>query len=133
MEASIFQIINKPKLVKLDYSLNDEVDINKQIELELSHVININRYKNNKATVTLSVLFFEEQLENAPFNMHLEIQGIFSWKDELNENQKLLSALLQSNAPAILYSYLRPIVSLITIEGGLPPLTLPLVNFNNNN
>jgi preprotein translocase subunit SecB len=37
--------------------------------------------------------------------------------------------MLRQNAPAALFSYLRPIVTQISIEANMPPLILPLMNF----
>jgi len=37
--------------------------------------------------------------------------------------------MLRQNAPAALFSYLRPIVTQITVEANIPPLVLPLMNF----
>lgn len=37
--------------------------------------------------------------------------------------------LLQINAPAMLLSYARPIVSLITVQAGMKPLNFPFLNF----
>ena len=43
------------------------------------------------------------------------------------------SIKLNENAPAILYSYLRPMITTITVDANLPPLVIPLMNFREQN
>mgnify|MGYP001054462075 CR=1 FL=1 len=54
---------------------------------------------------------------------------MFEWCKELEDNPTQLEVLLKENAPAILYSYLRPIITNMSIEASLPPLVIPLMNF----
>ena len=54
----------------------------------------------------------------------------FSWEEELEE--KLVKSLLNSNASAALLSYIRPIVSMITMSTRYPALNIPFVDFTQN-
>jgi len=63
------------------------------------------------------------------FKLDIEIQGCFAWDDMLDKDTEQLDTLLRQNAPAALFSYLRPIVTQITVEANIPPLVLPLMNF----
>ena len=64
-----------------------------------------------------------------PFQINVEIEGYFNWDDELEKNAVLLDAMLKQNAPAILFSYVRPLITLLTVEADMPPLVIPLMNF----
>ena len=68
-------------------------------------------------------------MEEVPFQFNMEIEGLFTWTEELGEKEELLETMLSQNAPAILYSYLRPLITLITVEADMPPLVIPLMNF----
>ncbi len=131
MKPSTFQLITKPKLEKLEFEVNSLFRTEGDVELDIKNSIDIARYSNNIATVKLNISIFEH-LENTPFKLSISISGNFKWNDELGDNQDFLNILLKENAPAILYSHIRPIVSLITMEANIPPLTLPLMNFKNN-
>ena len=74
-------------------------------------------------------IFIGKQLEEVPFQFNMEIEGLFTWTEELGEKEELLETMLSQNAPAILYSYLRPLITLITVEADMPPLVIPLMNF----
>ena len=55
------------------------------------------------------------------------MSGEFKWSENVDE--KTLDILLNSNAPAILLSYIRPYISTITSGAGYPALILPLIDF----
>ena len=74
-------------------------------------------------------IFTLQELGDAPFQIKVEIEGYFNWDEDLGENAALLETMLKQNAPAILYSYARPLITLITVEANMPPLVIPLMNF----
>ena len=73
------------------------------------------------------IILFDPILD--PFQFNMEIEGFFTWTEELGAKKELLETMLNQNAPAILYSYLRPLITLITVEADMPPLVIPLMNF----
>lgn len=52
-------------------------------------------------------------------------RSAFRWDNEV-ENEDLL---LKQNAPALLFSYIRPIIATITASSKYPAYDLPFVNF----
>lgn len=61
------------------------------------------------AIVTLELRFFQKKdFKEVPFKLEMEIEGMFEWDKELEDDLNQLEVLLKENAPAILYSYLRP-------------------------
>ena len=87
--------------------------------------------ENNKiAEVIFDFSIFDKNaIEKYPFFINVKIKGVFAWDADM-DNQTLEN-LLKINAPAILFSYIRSVVSSITAFSGYPALILPLINFNN--
>ena len=71
-------------------------------------------------------LVFENNLQifkkNYPFEMMVQLRGFFTMSDP--------TINLDSNAIAILYPYIRSIVSVYTSSINVPPLILPVINVN---
>ena len=83
-----------------------------------------------QAIVTLSVGIFESlEIKKVPFQITVDIEGFFRWNEDLDKNQGSLDLFLKQNAPAILYSYIRPIITVMTVEANMPPLVIPIMNF----
>ena len=125
MKASEFQLINQ-RLVASSFKINKNYK-KEEIKLDINTKVNIAKSNtDNLASVTLILeIFKEEDLENNPYYIKLEIEGHFEWRNIENIEQ-----YLQVNAPAVLFSYLRSIIIQLTVMSGFPPLNLPLINFN---
>lgn len=126
MKKSRLQFKN-PKLLKLNYELNDNFKNDGYVNLDVSSRTSIKKGKNN-AFVLLSLKVFDDSMENIPFYINISMEGEFFWDDGL----KNIDQLLKSNGPAILLSYIRPYITNITVGAGFPPLILPLINFTEN-
>lgn len=135
MKTSNFQLIGKPRLTKCLFEINKEFDLTGAIELEIENNVKIGRNhdeEKREAVVILNLgIFTKSNFEEVPFKIEMEIEGIFRWNEKLKSNVLQLESLLKENAPAILYSYLRPIITQMTVEASLPPLVIPLMNFQN--
>lgn len=132
MKPSAFQLIDKPRVTKHVFQVNKEYDFSDEISLEIDKNIHISKMPNEErmALVTLNLMFFENaDFNKVPFKLELEIEGIFIWNEEQEKEHIQLEVLLKENAPAILYSYLRPIITTTSIDANLPPLVIPLMNF----
>ena len=68
--------------------------------------------------------------ENQPFSILVKMSANFSWGENLEE--KLVKSLLKSNAPAALLSYIRPIVSMMTMSSKYSALNIPFIDFTQN-
>lgn len=135
MKESNFQLIGKPKLNRIDYQTNKKFVFAQELQLELSNHITITKNTkegSHEAIVLLKAgIFTEKQFDEVPFQFNMEIEGFFQWTEKLAGQEELLNSMLNQNAPAILYSYLRPLITLLTVEADMPPLVLPLMNFKN--
>lgn len=107
---------------KVDFEYNEEykddganldIDIDKNIE-----------YVKNKMIVTLTVNLFSKTERKYPFKMNVEVKGFF----EIESNDENIN--FEPNAIAILYPYVRAIVSTYTSNANVMPLILPPINVN---
>ncbi len=134
MRESIFQIFGKPQITNIQFEVNKDFVFNKEVALEISNNVRVLKNNNEQKTESIVILsisiFSSEELGNVPFKLDIEIQGCFIWDDVLEKDTVQLDAMLRQNAPAALYSYLRPIITLMTVEANIPPLVLPLMNFS---
>ena len=127
MKESKFQIINQ-RLTKITYSINENY-LRNEIELKFESNVQVKRDDSQSvARVTLNLfLFRDEEIETVPFKIELENVGYFKWDKSLQEQS--IEKMLKFNAPALLLSNIRSIVSQITAFSGYPPLVLPLFDF----
>lgn len=133
MKESSFRLIGKPQITMVQFEINKEYTFEKEIALEINNNIRViknkDKQKNDSIVILKVYIFASEEIKDVPFRMSIEIQGCFIWDESLAKDTLQLDALLRQNAPAVLYSYLRPIITLITVEANMPPLVLPLMNF----
>jgi len=136
LKPSIFQLVDKPRVTKNIFQLNKEFNFPGELSLEIDNNIKVIKMfeEDKNAIVVLNLTFFKGRIfEEIPFKLEIEIEGLFSWGDELENKSDRLEFLLNENAPAILYSYLRPMITTITLDANLPPLVIPLMNFREQN
>ncbi len=63
----------------------------------------------------------------SPFFISITQLGEFEYPSDLDRTD--LENLLNINAPAVLLSYIRGLISQITAFSGYPALIIPLINF----
>lgn len=127
MKASKFQFLN-PYLEEVSFVTNFDynVDVDKEIEMKNAFNIQVQRFQNeNRANVQLT-LDLNTENDSAPFKLKMKVASDFKW-EELDE--KTVDSMLNLNAPALLLSYMRPIVANITNSSNFPVYNLPFVNF----
>ncbi len=131
MKKSKFQIIQQ-RLVRSDFRINKSFKQKKgeRFNIEFTPNIKVMKFKEkNEALVSFSLeVFKDEDSSKYPFYIILTIDGLFKWSDGLENVDNYLNV----NAPAVLMSYMRSIVSQLTVFAGYPPLVLPLINFTEN-
>jgi preprotein translocase subunit SecB len=94
------------------------------IDFDVSSKICTNA-ETNSATVTLILEVFKNHFEkDYPFYLHMSVTGDFSVDPLVEENLQLI----ETNAVAILFPYLRSLVSTITANANVAPLILPPIN-----
>jgi preprotein translocase subunit SecB len=106
-------------LTKLNFQLPATIqkNNNKTIPYEFQFT-KAQKIENNKLIIELSVKLFD--------GFELTVIGIFGTKED--EKNMELEQFAESNAPALLFPYIREIVSSITAKSPLPTLRLPPIN-----
>jgi preprotein translocase subunit SecB len=86
--------------------------------------------ENNKklAFIRLGVKLGDEQLIEHPFFVSATILGVFAIKTSKEIDEELILDFYKVNAVAILFPYLRSLVSDLTSKGSETPIILPTMN-----
>ena len=128
LKESSFYLIGKPKITKILFEINKNFVFCDEVPLIVSNNVQIMKNTDAQKMESIVVLAFgvfaSETLSDVPFKIDMEIEGHFSWDEKLSQSTQL-EDMLRQNAPAILYSYIRPIITLITVEANMPPLVIP--------
>lgn len=129
MKKSILKF-NNPILKELKYKINNDFSSNDNISLDIKLETKINKNE-NEAIVEVSLMIFDNEMTtDIPFTMRIVMYGKFSW--DKNSDEELINKLLETNAPAIIISYIRPYVSTVTVGSGFAPLILPVFDLSSN-
>jgi len=116
-------IFEKYMVDEVIFKRNDKCNIEQKIPLQFSISKKI-LHNDDKLQITIVTKIFEEsEKNNYPFEMLVEITGFFRTTEETNIN-------FEPNAIAILYPYVRAIVSVYTSNANVNPLILPPINVN---
>ena len=100
--------------VELDLGIEAEVFLNEEGFMMVKLILNI---------------FQEAEEKKYPFEMEVVVLGRFSSNfDDTVDEEELLN--YQGNALAILFPYVRALVSTYTAISNVTPLTLPTININ---
>lgn len=128
MNKSRFQFKN-PELEKVSFVVNQEYNeqffegISMESKTEVKVLDEVNAY-------VVLTLHIGEEGEKQPFDIVIRMSAEFFWEESLEEST--VKVLLKSNAPAALLSYIRPLVSMITMSSKYPALNLPFMDFTKN-
>lgn len=102
----------------------EKLNIDDNLKIFFDHEI---RKNNNDTDVVLSVLINDE---NNALKLSVELVGTFAFSNSENVNKNLYDNLINKNAIAILFPYLRSQVTLITSQPNMTPIILPPININ---
>lgn len=121
------------KLLQINYEVNSSFSVNNlTLPLKINTEILTNKDEaNRKAQVTLKLKIFNSvDISEVPFKLETINEGYFSWDEEFDGK---INVLLKVNAPAILLSYVRPLITQFTSFSNYPPLIIPLIDFTDAN
>jgi len=125
---SSFQFTN-PSLDKLIYEVNSDFVLanNDKVEIEINSSVSIEKKEgSNEAVVSLNLTVGSQSVKS-PFFINAVESAHFRW-DEESVDGVGVDTLLNKNAVALLISYLRPTISLITAASNYPAYHLPFLN-----
>lgn len=126
---SAFQFTN-PALVGLMFELNHEFnnEKNQEVNFEINFSVSINRSKDlNEAEVALKFNLGKPEVDY-PFYIEAIESARFRWEEGMEEG--MVEGLLNQNAPSLLLSYLRPVVTQITAASSYGAFNIPFINFS---
>ena len=131
MTISPFQF-TQPLLTKASFEMRFPKEGTKpSVDLYLhKNIINIEG--KNQALVELIVQLNKKEKEekrDAHYVCEIAMQSMFSWSEEISEEQA--KELLEINAPATLLSYIRPIVAGLTNASPVSVYNIPYINMLN--
>ena len=109
---------------KVNFEAKEVQDTDKSwnLDVKINNKTGINSEK-NKMTITLTVKVFDG-VENAPFYIETTVTGYFELIGD-NDISKY-----EANAIAIMYPYVRAIISNYTSSANVSPIILPAINVN---
>ncbi len=116
---------------KIEFHSNDLFQNSEPVGVESNFSIGIDvEEEKNEVRVTLGIELFPNADENNyPFNMNIALTGIFSGENE--QSYEELQKLGEINGTAILFPFLRNIVSSVCVNANFPPIMLPVINVYN--
>ena len=129
---SRFQFTN-PALVKLTFIVNEEFQRmnTEEINISINLSISITKAENkNEARVALNLILGEKG-SNSPFYIEEVEAADFRWDECIDK--EMVGKLLNQNAPSLLLSYLRPIITQMTAASPFDTFNIPFINFTTQN
>ena len=127
IQASTFQF-SRPVLNNITFATNDDFSPpDDGIALQIQTKTTVTRTNKCNAKVFLNMTI---GAENAPFTIDVEMLSEFLWSDELEEEE--IAEFLRMNAPALLISYIRPIVADLTSMSRFQTYHIPFMDMSTN-
>ncbi|MDT2824860.1 protein-export chaperone SecB [Vagococcus lutrae] len=117
---------------ELTYKFNINFDSENSKELDVSHSFaSTVEIFEKEAFVRLIVELGDVENVNCPFSAKVSLVGLFEYTHDSSETKDklLVKELLSNNSIAILYPYIRNIVSDLTLQANqFPAYILPVIN-----
>lgn len=117
------------KIINLSYSsafVNDE-NTKKKNSFSLTPNLKIRKDKKN-GILNIKVSLKKFVNDNNYFEISIELDGVFEISNELNSNEAKMVNILYVNGTAILYPYVRAVISMITGLDSEATVLLPTIN-----
>jgi len=126
MGASEMRLIEY-KVIKINFELNEKFIFKREkITIEPFFNRDISKIDDIHYKIQLGVKISSELNKSlVPFNTEIIISSIFELVDWEDSTRNVMAI---DNATAIMFPYLRNLLSTITMNGNIPPYILPIVN-----
>ncbi len=110
----------------INFSINEAFQFNQNTTISINPEFKrqIRKIDDDTATVNLGFCINNEKMD-MPFSMEIDIEGLFHLEKWEQPDQL---PIITSNAIAILFPYLRSIVSMVTANANISPYVLPVMN-----
>lgn len=110
---------------KIHYEINEKYEATEDVGIEVLPQLNrrIEKIDENKVLVLLKCIINQD---NMPFRIEVEVSGAFGLENwECDGISRMIAG---QNTVAILYPYLRALISNITVNSHMAPYILPIGN-----
>lgn len=124
MKQSDFQF-NTPVLTKFEFNNSEKIH-SKNIANDLAFAIRVSRSEINPEAIVEVCLKINDDSGKFGFWIVAKIGASFKWEPSLTNDN--INGLLTQNAPALLISYLRPIVAEITRCSPVGSVDIPFID-----
>lgn len=117
------------KVVVANYKLNADFVASEEDTIELfpEFYHSIDKISRDICDVYLGVNINSSANHNIPFDIETNIVGRFEVKDWEKEDRRIL---IEKNAVAILFPYLRALITSMTASANMDPYIIPVMNIN---
>ena len=128
MKESNFFLIKQPVIKKMDFTGNNDFSFGNDSKVKLDiQIKKESSTKERKAQITLSLTLNNDcKIDEVPFILKSEIVGQFVWNEEATKEE--IEHFINANAPSILLSYMRPVISNIVTYSGFPAFIIPFLD-----
>lgn len=118
----------------INFSINEDFVFPEDEPIRINPTFQREIHKIDDDNVIVNLIFsINNDNNDMPFSVYADIQGVFHLE---NWEQPDQLPLITSNAVAILFPYLRTLVSMVTANANITPYVLPVMNiaamFENN-
>lgn len=119
---------NEYKVNKVEFTLNPNWSGNEtEIDLNIRKQVTYDEDTKSGIVKLFTNVFENAEQRDYPFSIVLEVSGFFNIESDNHEESK---KLLNTNAVAILFPYIRALISTYTSNANVAPLILPAINVN---
>lgn len=126
MEANSCLTLKNYIVKTIRFSINEEFKPpkNAPILIDPEYERQIRKVDDNNACVNL-LFSIKNEKNDLPFSIEIDIEGLFQLDGWENPE---INSIMTTNTVAILFPYLRSIVSMVTANANIPPYTIPVMN-----
>ena len=112
----------------MNFSINEDFQFNQDENINVNPEFKrqIRKVDDDTAVVNLKFCINNEK-KDMPFSMEVDIEGLFHLE---NWEQPEQLPMITLNAIAILFPYLRSIISMVTANANISPYVLPVMNIS---
>lgn len=126
MNRSKFQFSN-PELEKIEFLVNHNFNEEKYHGIAMQSNTQVELLEGNEEVVVKLTLIIGNATDSQTFDICVTMGAKFTWDESVGIEK--VKQLLNINAPAVLLSYIRLIVSSITNSSRYPTLNIPFIDF----
>lgn len=111
----------------IEFHRNDDFEESTpNIDFNINREVDYLEDEDNTMLVTIEVTLFDNPKENNyPFSMKLNVTGIFELENIALDKRE---SFAEANSVAILFPYIRSLITTYTSNSNVPPLILPPIN-----